>query len=96
MKFPRDWRLIGTIAIMKCPLCGSSRIRRSRVRLWEAPFKAFTRRRPYRCQDCRWRGWLVRVHHKHGGCPRLHTAEATIAQSGEPDLTAMDGGLPRK
>jgi len=82
--------------MMKCPHCASSRIRRSHVRPWELPFKAFTRRRPHRCQDCRWRGWLVHVHHKHGEHAHLHTAESFVPQPGEPDLTAIDSSLSRK
>ena len=81
---------------MKCPHCGSIHVRRSRVRPWEAPFKALTRRRPHRCEDCRWRGWLVHEHHHHGAHPHLHTAEALVPPQGAPDLTAIDGTLSRK
>ena len=80
----------------KCPHCGSSHVRRLRVRLWEVPLEAFTRRRPHRCEDCRWRGWVVHQHYRHGEHPRLHTAEAIVPQPGEPDLTAIDGSLSRK
>jgi DNA-directed RNA polymerase subunit RPC12/RpoP len=44
----------------KCPRCGSENVRRSRARsLWERWRKEITRKRPYRCPDCDWRGWRV-------------------------------------
>jgi predicted RNA-binding Zn-ribbon protein involved in translation (DUF1610 family) len=81
---------------MKCPHCGSSHVRRSHIRPWELLIKPFTPKRPHRCEDCRWRGWVIHVRHKHGEHPRLHTAEATVAQPGEPDLTAIDSSLSKK
>jgi predicted RNA-binding Zn-ribbon protein involved in translation (DUF1610 family) len=47
----------------RCPKCAAGRIRRSRVRwLSERVKKGFTAERPYRCDDCGWRGWLVPLH----------------------------------
>jgi hypothetical protein len=66
------------------------------VRFWEAPAKPFTRKRPHRCEDCRWRGWLVHQHRQHGGHPHLHSVEAVMPQPGEPDLTAIDDSISRK
>ena len=44
----------------KCPRCDSGRIRHSRAKsLWERLRKEVTRKRPYRCPDCDWRGWRV-------------------------------------
>ena len=81
---------------MKCPHCGSSHVRRSHIRPWELLVKPFTSKRPHRCEDCRWRGWVTHVRHKRGEHPRLHTAEATVAQPGEPDLGAIDSSLAKK
>ena len=42
-----------------CPVCGSSRIVRSRTRLGlESVRRRLTTRRPYRCFNCKWRGWV--------------------------------------
>lgn len=42
-----------------CPHCKSDNIRRSRTRSrWERLRKEITRRRPYRCRECNWRGWM--------------------------------------
>lgn len=43
-----------------CPKCGSSDLPRSRVRWWERPLRHVTPRRPHRCAECAWRGWIVR------------------------------------
>lgn len=40
-----------------CTICGSTDIRRSRFRWYEAPLRMFTAR-PYRCDDCDARFWL--------------------------------------
>jgi hypothetical protein len=45
-----------------CRLCGSVALHRSRTRSnWENWRRDLTDRRPYRCQRCGWRGWLVDV-----------------------------------
>jgi hypothetical protein len=50
-----------------CPKC-TSVLHRSHVRNgWERLRKRITRRRPYRCHNCEWRGW--------GGDPADHAAE---------------------
>ena len=42
-----------------CPNCKSDNIRRSRTRSrWERWRKEITGKRPYRCRECNWRGWL--------------------------------------
>jgi len=82
---------------MKCPRCGSSHIHRSHLRFWEQPVKAITRRRPHRCETCRWRGWLVHEHHHHHGeHPHIPAADALVPPQGEPDLTAIDSSISRK
>src|SRR5262249_44175188 len=43
-----------------CPNCTTGRLRRSRTRkLREKVRREFTLRRPFRCTDCGWRGWLM-------------------------------------
>jgi hypothetical protein len=43
----------------RCHRCGSSNLRRSRARnILEQLRKSRTQKRPYRCHDCDWRGWL--------------------------------------
>lgn len=39
-----------------CAICGSALVR-SRVRWWESWRTFVTKNRPYRCIDCRRRGW---------------------------------------
>lgn len=42
-----------------CPACGDFALYRSRARnLKESLRKRLTRRRPYRCHHCGWRGWM--------------------------------------
>jgi hypothetical protein len=41
-----------------CPRCGSHNIHHSRLRTWfERARRRVTRRAPYRCRKCEWRGW---------------------------------------
>jgi len=56
----------------RCPECGKQQAQRSRTRGFERVVKHVTRRRPYRCAACGWRGWcrangmdLVRPIHRH-------------------------------
>ena len=44
--------------MLHCPKCHSTNLRRSHTRnRWERWRKAITRKRPYRCRACQWRGW---------------------------------------
>ena len=44
----------------QCPKCESGEIHRSHAKsTWESWRKAVTRKRPYRCRACGWRGWCV-------------------------------------
>ncbi len=43
---------------MKCPQCGSSRIRKSHSKNFRERLKKLLRQRAYRCHDCNWRGIL--------------------------------------
>ena len=81
---------------MKCPKCGSVHIRRSRPRPWEYVVKRFTRKRPHRCENCRWRGWLVHQRRRGGGHLAVETKNAVAPAPREPDLNAIDDGLRRK
>jgi hypothetical protein len=47
------------VSMLRCPRCQSAHVHRSRLRLYERPFKLVTSRRPHRCHDCGWRGWGV-------------------------------------
>jgi len=44
-------------ASTRCPSCASYYVRRSHTRFWERPFRLLSRRVPFRCHTCRWRGW---------------------------------------
>lgn len=63
----------------RCRRCGSRYLRRSHVRVWERPIKHITRRRPYRCEDCQWRGWVVRAHRLDLGHQELHAGGAVMS-----------------
>jgi DNA-directed RNA polymerase subunit RPC12/RpoP len=41
---------------MKCPKCGSTRIKRSHARDFQERLQKLFFREPYRCIDCGWRG----------------------------------------
>ena len=44
--------------MQNCPKCKSIHIGRSRTRSrWERLRREVTRKRPFRCRDCSWRGW---------------------------------------
>jgi predicted RNA-binding Zn-ribbon protein involved in translation (DUF1610 family) len=44
---------------LACPGCGETSLHRSRVQsIKEAFRRRFTKKRPYRCHKCGWRGWL--------------------------------------
>jgi hypothetical protein len=50
---------MGLIAIL-CGACRSPNVHRSPARnLYERFRKRHTPTRPFRCQDCRWRGWCL-------------------------------------
>jgi hypothetical protein len=63
----------------KCRRCGSRYLRRSHVRVWELPIKRMTRRRPYRCEDCRWRGWVAREQRLDLVHQELHAGGAVMS-----------------
>ena len=69
----------GAKPVSRCRRCGSRYLRRSHVRVWELPFKHMTRRRPHRCEDCRWRGWVVHEHRLDLAHQRLHAGGAVIS-----------------
>ena len=47
-------------AVARCPRCHSVEIQRSRTRgPWEKRRRKMTGKRPYRCRQCKWRGWLA-------------------------------------
>jgi hypothetical protein len=71
----------------KCPRCASANIHRSRPRSWaERVKKDWTYRRPYRCRDCNWRGWLVPLDHIPVEVPADAGAETV-------DLTSIDAAV---
>ncbi len=43
---------------VRCPVCESGELRRSRTRFWETPLRAFGIR-PYRCMCCWYRGYVL-------------------------------------
>ena len=58
-----------------CPQSRSDAIRRSRTRSrWEELRKELTGKRPYRCDECGWRGWVVDLG------PRFSQDEIKVAQ----------------
>jgi hypothetical protein len=43
---------------MKCPKCGSKRIKQSHARSFQERLQKLFNQKPYRCIDCDWRGIL--------------------------------------
>ena len=72
-----------------CPDCGSNSVHRSRAMSpIENMRKSLTYRRPYRCRDCGWRGWLVPLAHLGGPVPGS-PLEALL----DPNLEAVDESI---
>ena len=69
-------------ACATCALCASRSVHRSRLSgTLEHLRRQFTRKRPYRCYECGWRGWI----------DVATSAPATVATpSNQPDLHAID------
>jgi hypothetical protein len=62
--------------VQECPRCHSPQIHRSRVRsTWGTWRKLITRRLPFRCSACTWRGWG-----KESG-PKFSDAERKLAEN---------------
>jgi hypothetical protein len=93
-----------------CPRCTSEGVHHSRTRSkWESWRKAITGKRPYRCRDCRWRGWACdsgpqfscdeiafatgAVAADHPDPPNLKNTEFARARRGV-DLTVLDETIP--
>jgi hypothetical protein len=71
--------------VRRCPACATGRVRRSRARtLHERVKKGFTARRPHRCDDCGWRGWLMPLHFDE-----LVQVDAPAV----PDLSTIDSAI---
>jgi len=71
----------------QCPRCGHAELRRSRARtVIERLRRGVSRERPFRCQECQWRGWLIPLDYAilDAGAP-----EATL-----PDLRSLDAAFP--
>lgn len=47
--------------MIACPRCGSYRIGRSHTRWHERLRRSMTGDLPFRCKECRWRGWMGRA-----------------------------------
>jgi hypothetical protein len=69
----------------RCPHCDDGQLRRSRTRGgWEGVRKHFTAARPFRCDQCDWRGWLV---------PTAEGDPAPVERSAPPDLRSLDAHI---
>jgi hypothetical protein len=66
-----------------CARCGGRNVRRSRVKgAYERFRKLHTPTRPFRCDDCSWRGWLLPLEHA-----------MAIDEIVEADLRPLDAAL---
>ena len=71
----RDFARVQRVDMNNCPQCRSDAIHRSRTRSrWEELRKELTGKRPYRCDECGWRGWVVDLG------PRFSQDEIKVAQ----------------
>ena len=60
----------------QCPSCQSEDIHRSRTKtLWETWRREITRKRPFRCRACGWRGWGADMGSKVGRDDRSPATE---------------------
>lgn len=70
---------------LNCPRCGSNSVRLSQTKTrFEHLRRSMTNKRPFRCQDCRWRGWATPM----AEWPRETALD--VAAMLDPDLTAVD------
>jgi hypothetical protein len=70
-----------------CPRCRAMGIQRSHSRSWiEGWRKARSQKRPYRCRECGWRGWLLPQE-------RLQGPEPGVLETLSPDLSAIDASV---
>ncbi len=70
-----------------CPSCRGQAMHRSHLRRSERLFVQLTAKRPYRCQACKWRGWLLPWSQPHSG------PVADFHELLPPDLQALDNTL---
>ena len=69
-----------------CARCGSRNLRRSRTKgVYERLRKLHTPARPFRCDDCAWRGWLL---------PLEQVTPFDVA--GDSDLVSLDEPFPQE
>ena len=67
-----------------CPHCGGRNVHRSRVKsMYERFRKLHTPSRPFRCDDCGWRGWLLPLEH-------VMAVDEAVAT----DLRSLDAAFP--
>jgi FlaA1/EpsC-like NDP-sugar epimerase/predicted RNA-binding Zn-ribbon protein involved in translation (DUF1610 family) len=71
----------------KCPRCESVEIHRSHPRFWfYRLWRELTPRRPYRCHNCGWRGWLAPF-------PDVHPVEGLPYADGTVDIASIDSAV---
>jgi len=71
---------VAVVAIERCARCGGANVHRSRIRgAYERLRKLHTPTRPFRCDDCGWRGWLQPLERA-----------TPLEPVRDPDLTSLD------
>lgn len=71
-----------------CPACGSQRVYRSRTRsAFERIRRQVTMKRPYRCHNCDWRGWVAEA------AQFVAPQKAAKTPAAPPDLSAVDSAM---
>jgi UDP-GlcNAc:undecaprenyl-phosphate GlcNAc-1-phosphate transferase len=79
-------RPVGTLVLQleACARCGGRNVHRSRARgLYERFRKAHTPARPFRCNDCGWRGWLLPL-----------DRAMPLNEAAEAELRSLDADFP--
>jgi C4-type Zn-finger protein len=72
----------------RCPVCGSTRVFRSKCRGTLERFRRqFTSKRPYRCHACDYRWWTM------DASGTLSPKDVVLAATTPPDLSAIDAAL---
>ncbi len=82
--------------MLTCPKCETNNVHRSRARgCWESWRRLLTRRRPFRCHNCDWRGWVPDTG-VEPAAGHLAWSTARLSEDGAPhrlpelDLDALD------
>lgn len=88
------WTL-GKITAAVCPKCQASALHRSHTTsTLEEKRKQIGHKRPYRCHDCGWRGWLEDAHLRYSAEGMKHKSRAATQQDIDIPNISLEAPFP--